>query len=88
MNINRYITSLMLAGTFLTSVVTSGCAARVGVGYRYYDGGHRDYHEWNDAELGFYNRWTVETHRPPNREYRRLKKNEQRDYWNWRHNQH
>ena len=86
MQLNRYISSLLLAGTLLSQVITSGCGgARVGIGYRVYDPNHTDYHPWDDREVGFYNQWVVETHRPAQREYRRLKRDEQREYWNWRH---
>ena len=81
----RYISSLLLAGALLLPVISSGCATRVAVGYRAHDPYHNDYHRWDDGEVRFYNQWTVETHRPSGREYRRLKRDEQREYWNWRH---
>lgn len=65
-------------------VMMIGCAARVSVGYRAYDPYRRDYHVWDDHETVYYNQWSVETHRP-HREYRKLKHNEQHDYWKWRH---
>ena len=89
MRLNRYITSLVLAGTLLGSVITSACGgASVRVGYRAYDPYHSDYHRWDDGEVRFYNQWTVETHRPEGRDYRRLKRDDQREYWNWRHDRH
>lgn len=85
---NRLVTSLFLAGALLTQVVMSGCVARVGVGYNARDRYHNDYHRWDDNEIRFYSQWNVETHRPSGREYRRLKRDEQREYWNWRHDRH
>lgn len=73
----RWLASILFAGVLL-----SGCSARVG--YRVYDRDHADYHVWNDAEIGFYNQWVVETHRPQV-EYRRLRPADQQEYWKWRH---
>ena len=69
------------------STCFTGCVAHVGVGFRPYDPYYRDYHPWDDREAGFYNQWIVETHRD-NRDYRKLKHSDQREYWNWRHNHH
>jgi hypothetical protein len=87
MALTRYLSSLFVAGALLLPVVTTGCAGGVAVGYNYYDPYYHDYHHWDDAELGFYNRWAGETHRP-NRPYNKLRHSEQHEYWNWRHNHH
>jgi len=76
--------SLLLAIALALPVMITGCAAHVGVGYRVYDPYYSDYHVWDDHEVGFYNQWVVETHRP-HREYRRLRPEEQHEYWTWRH---
>ena len=68
----------------LAPVMITGCASHVGVGYRVRDPYYRDYHAWNGPEVGYYNQWVIETHRP-NREFRRMKRQEQREYWKWRH---
>jgi hypothetical protein len=76
-----------LAAAALASVVAiSGCAgARIGVGYRVYDPYRSDYHVWDDGEGRYYNEWTVQTHREPNRDFRKLKREDQTEYWKWRH---
>jgi hypothetical protein len=51
---------------------------------RYYDKSHKDYHNWDDREAGAYQRWTTENHRD-NRDFSHLKRKEQSEYWNWRH---
>jgi hypothetical protein len=76
----RYLTSLLLAATLVSPVVFSGCAARV----RYYDADHHDYHYWDNAEIGYYQRWEVETHRD-HRDFAKRSDDEKREYWNWRH---
>ena len=76
-----------LAFTALLAVglLTNCAGGRVAVGYRYYDPGYSDYHVWNDGEGIYYNQWLIETRRP-HRDFRRLRRNEQRAYWQWRHN--
>lgn len=74
-----------MAALAISQVIVTGCVAQVGVRYRLYDPYYRDYHEFDGREQGFYGRWTVETHREPRRDFRRLKKEEQQEYWNWRH---
>lgn len=84
--LTRPLRNIALAACLASPVMITGCAARVGVGYRVYDPTYRDYHRWDDREGGYYNRWTIETHRAPRREFRELHDDEQREYWNWRHN--
>jgi hypothetical protein len=52
---------------------------------RYYDSGARDYHVWNDNEDRAYRNYLRERNRDY-REFSRLAKREQQDYWRWRHN--
>jgi hypothetical protein len=60
-----------------------GCAEHR---YRTYDPYYNDYHRWDDHERVYYNQCVVETHRDPHRDYRKLNKDEQKEYWTWRHN--
>ena len=54
--------------------------------HRYYDRERRDWHAWNENENRAYRHWLMEERREQRyREYRRLKANEQRAYWRWRH---
>ncbi len=65
-------------------LITSGLNAQVGVSIRIYDRDHKDYHNWDDREDRAY-RVYLNEHRRDYVEYKHLKKNEQRDYWRWRH---
>ena len=65
-------------------LLTTGCAVRVNSGYRVYDPYYSDYHVWNDAEVAHYNQWVTENHRE-NRDFRKLSKADQKQYWDWRH---
>ena len=78
MRLRQTLGSILLAGALLSV----GCSGSVG--YRVYDPYRSDYHVWNHDENGYYDRWVVETHRP-HTDYKKLKKDDQRAYWNWRH---
>jgi hypothetical protein len=77
--------SLLLTAALAASV--AGIACGHPHYYRVYDPYYTDYHEWNHDEIVYYNRWAVETHRDPHRDFRKLPPNEQKEYWTWRHNQ-
>ena len=83
---NWNICSLLMTLALGSAAVAAGCAVHAGVGYRVYDPYYSDYHVWNQPEIGYYNRWIGETHRP-NVECRKLKRSDQAEYWKWRHNQ-
>jgi hypothetical protein len=74
----------LLFALSLAPVLNTGCAVRVSSGYRVYDPYHSDYHTWNDGETVYYNQWVVENHRE-HRDFRKLRKEDQKRYWNWRH---
>lgn len=50
----------------------------------YHDRDHNDDHRWNDDEDRAYRTWVRETHRQYH-EFSKLKEEEQRRYWAWRH---
>lgn len=54
--------------------------------YRAYDPYYTDYHDWNADEVHYYHQWADETHHDRNRDFRRLRPEEQKAYWTWRHN--
>jgi len=77
------IGALVLSAAMVTPLLTSGCAARL----RYYDYDHHDYHHWDNREDHEYRIWLGERHYQY-REFNSLSGDQQRDYWNWRHNHH
>ena len=82
---NRYFGVLIIATAFLLPIAVSiGCAGRATYGTRVYDPYYRDYHPWNDSEVVLYRQYWAER-RQPYRDYRKLDRNERRDYWEWRH---
>jgi hypothetical protein len=70
----------VIAGALCGLVNLSGCAVHA----RYYDTGHADYHAWGPDERDQYTRWESEQHRQ-HVDYKKLKKDDQQAYWNWRH---
>lgn len=77
----RVMGTMLFVAASLAPVAISGCAARM----RVYDEYHSDYHPWNDREARAYRAWLAER-RFEYREFARLSREEQRDYWTWRHN--
>jgi hypothetical protein len=81
---NRYFASIVLTAALFAATVGSGCAMRATTGVRIYDRDRRDYHNWDDREDRAYRQYLAER-RENYREYSRLNRREQNDYWNWRH---
>jgi hypothetical protein len=78
-----FVGSLLLALALASPLIATGCPGHHY--YRVYDVDHRDYHRFDDHERVYYQQWVVETHRDPNREFRKMNADEQKEYWNWRH---
>ena len=68
-------------------LLIAGCYERTSYGYRVYDNGYGDYHVYDRNEAVFYTQWVVETHRP-HRDFKKLKDDDRREYWKWRHDHH
>ena len=81
-HIFRSVRTPLLAAVFLSATLIAGCAARAS--YRVYDPDHDDYHRWDNHETSFYLQWEGESHRE-HRDFDKREKDEQKDYWNWRH---
>lgn len=81
---SKYLRPLLLAAALSASVAGIACAEHHS--YRVYDSYHTDYHTWNNDEVIYYQQWSSETHRDSHRDFRRLPAEEQKEYWNWRHN--
>jgi hypothetical protein len=79
----RYASSFLLAIVLTVPIAMTGCADRHY--YRVHDDYYNDYHRWDNNEIVFYNQWVVETHRDPHRDFHKLRRDEQREYWEWRH---
>lgn len=53
--------------------------------HRYYDKGHKDYHEWNDHEDRAWHMYWEQQHRPYI-DWARASERQREAYWAWRHN--
>ncbi|MGA2119147.1 MAG: hypothetical protein ABSH56_30895 [Bryobacteraceae bacterium] len=79
-----FLSPALLLAALLPPVIGAGCAVRVNSGYRVYDPYYHDYHVWDDRESASYHQWIAETHHE-DRDYRKLNKGDQKQYWDWRH---
>jgi hypothetical protein len=52
---------------------------------RYYDRDRKEYHSWDDREDSAYRKWMTKERHATYRPFAKLKANEQREYWKWRH---
>ena len=91
---NKYVASLFLSAALMAPMGAFAMAAPQDDHERHeqeerrerrvYDPYHKDYHNWDDRENGAYRRWHEDRH-DAYVDYDRLKKRDQRAYWNWRH---
>lgn len=81
----QHLISLVMITALVSPVVVAGCAGHAE--YRVYDPYYGDYHVWDNNEVVYYQRWEHDTHRD-HRDFRKRSKDEQKEYWTWRHNQH
>lgn len=80
LRLRNCVATALLGAALVAPLFASGCAARA----RYYDDYYADYHPWNDREIRAYRVWLSERHYEY-RDFRRLSRDQQRDYWRWRH---
>jgi hypothetical protein len=76
--------TLLLAGALVSSL--AGVACEHHYHQRVYDPYYTDYHHWDHNEVVYYRQWANETHRDHDRDFRKLRPEEQKEYWTWRHN--
>jgi hypothetical protein len=81
MRLNHRLIGLLLAAAALASLLMiPGCAG----GSLVYDPYRRDYHRWDQGEVGFYQQWEVGSHRI-HMDFNRRSAADQNAYWGWRH---
>jgi hypothetical protein len=83
---HRYIISLFLTAALAAPASVLGRPAPRGtnVQIRVYDENHKDYHNWDDNENRAWGQYLSENHKKPH-DFKKAKKSEQAQYWNWRH---
>lgn len=79
---HRKFSSMLLATAMMLPLATAGCAHRYYVDDPYY----HDRHRWDSNEQAYYHQWVVENHMDAHRDYQHLSKEDQKSYWDWRHN--
>ena len=80
---SRFLSRLFLAGALASGALGTACGGHHY--YRAYDPYYSDYHVWDHNEVVYYNQWSAEYHRDPHRDFRKLRPEEQKEYWTWRH---
>ena len=78
----RYLSTLLLGVAMCTPFVMQ---AKDDHPRRYYDRYHKDYHVWNEQEDRAYRHWIVEERKREYHPWVRARRNEQTEYWRWRH---
>jgi len=79
------ILNTVLLGAALIAPLSIVPAARADHDHATYrDDEHHDQHEWNEREDRAYRVWLKEHHRKY-KEFAKLRAEDQRDYWAWRH---
>ena len=91
MQLTSKLSSLVMVAAFATiSMAPLSLAAqdrkdhRTTQEHRYYDPVHKDYHAWSDDEDRQYHAY-LDEHHMKYRDFSRLSKKQQREYWQWRH---
>jgi hypothetical protein len=84
---SRYLIAALLGATLLAPVAVRADDDKDHREKRYYDRSHKDYHVWNDNEDRAYRRYLEENHREYH-SWDKAKRNEQDQYWKWRHDHH
>jgi hypothetical protein len=74
----KRLTTLSLGAALAVPVLMTGCAHA-----GYYDPYYHDRHPWS-GEVTYYSQWEAETHRE-HRDFKARNKDEQKEYWDWRH---
>ena len=89
---SKYVASLFLSAALMAPVGAFAMAApqddherHEEQARRVYDPYHKDYHNWDRIEDDTYRHW-LEGRHAAYVDYEHLKRKEQREYWDWRHN--
>ena len=77
----RFVGALMLSGVLMAPIAMQARDDD----HRVYDRYRRDYHEWNENEARAYRHWLTEERHRQYHDWNRANRNEQREYWRWRH---
>ena len=77
----KNVAPVVLTALLATSFLIAGCGPP-----RYHDTYYHDYHPAS-GEIVYYNNWERDTHRD-HVDLKRRNAKDQKEYWDWRHNQH
>lgn len=80
----RSLRTFLFSIAIITLFLTVGCADHHY--YRSYDDDHGDYHTWNNNETVYYQQWETQNHYD-HRDFKDRDKDQQKQYYDWRHKQ-
>jgi len=80
----HYLMKNAILATLLGTALLTAPALRAD-DRRVYDRDHRDYHAWNSNEDRAYRHWLTEERHERYRRINRLRAEDRRAYWQWRH---
>jgi hypothetical protein len=83
--VKKSLAALTFAAALGGFVLTPAIGQAQGSEPRMYDRAHKDYHNWNTEEDRMYRQYLTEHHHKY-REFQRMSKKQQNEYWKWRHN--
>ena len=86
MSTPKHLSAVLLLAAFAVPLASIGCAEHTHY-YRTYDPYRNDYHTWSPDEDAYYHQWYGANYHDQYRDYRKLNKDEQKRYWEWRHSQ-
>ena len=81
---HTYLASLLLTTALAAPAAIMAAPVPQEVQVRVYDKDHKDYHNWDDNENRAWGQFLTENHRSSH-DFKKSKKKEQSEYWNWRH---
>ncbi|MGA8142325.1 MAG: hypothetical protein WB987_00360 [Candidatus Acidiferrales bacterium] len=84
--LNQYAGAFVLTAALAagSSVALARTPQEAHAEVRVYDPGHKDYHNWDEREDRACRHYLEERHEEY-RAYKKLKRKQQREYWEWRH---
>jgi hypothetical protein len=87
MNGKGLLLAALFMGTALVVPMAASANPQVSVGVKIYDRDHKDYHVWDDHEVKFYDGYRHD-HPEFKVDFRKNNREQQRAYWQWRHDHH
>jgi hypothetical protein len=80
----RFLNAALLCAALVAPIAVAPITLRAENARTYHDKKHNDDHQWDSHEDQAYRVYVTQNHRK-NRDFAKLKVNDQQAYWDWRH---